>query len=367
MDGMRLVAVVLLSACLPACAVADDPSNELAPPPTAAPDGPTTGDSARSDARASMAGEPVAPASTATLPVRTLESRAVSLTLPDGWDGVAVRGMLLATSVPGGIDAERPPAGTVRLQIQEFGERAPGSALVPEGTLPLRIAPDTWPGPAEQWNTALPPGVTGAARDLRIGGRHLYIAVTYGAAPVPAALAEATNDVLATLVVGPAPVAGDPLPPPAFPVRPGWHVGGSEPAPPQPEGDQAEAWASTIPYRDDPLELPPHATLEALPADGIVIWFGISRSPQEAIWGRGDERMRPMAEPYRLPRPADGGCCWEGQIGELALYRIAGRDPRGYTADVWIWFGRPDPPAGQRARADAMLGANALPTWPARP
>ena len=58
-----------------------------------------------------------------------------------------------------------------------------------------------------------------------------------------------------------------------------------------------------------------------------------------------------------------GGFGWEGQVGEVALYRLWGWVGEQYNVDLWIFYGRREPTAEQRARAQGALDRLDLPAW----
>jgi hypothetical protein len=149
--------------------------------------------------------------------------------------------------------------------------------------------------------------------------------------------------------------------PPRFPPAPGWHAGsygGGEVR----ATDFASAWASTVPYRNGPRDLPPAATLETLPPDGILIWVGLAR---ENRFPPTDElrKTRPLLSVPLQAGHAQGGPGWEGLVGEISLYRLGGWVGEQYNADLWIFYGRREPTAEQRARAQGMLDRLDLPDW----
>jgi hypothetical protein len=97
--------------------------------------------------------------------------------------------------------------------------------------------------------------------------------------------------------------------------------------------------------------------IEALPPDGIII--AVSQYVDTCRRLRGIPALRP---PLALSRAHRSG--FPGPRGdELPLYRIFGRFPGRYDLDLWVFYGRRHPTAGQRAAAQRELRAV---SWPAR-
>jgi hypothetical protein len=137
--------------------------------------------------------------------------------------------------------------------------------------------------------------------------------------------------------------------PPRFRSTSGWHVGHT--------GTQAcvgvtlarcvqaEAWASTVPYRDCAVCTPPRKTLAALPPGGIVIQLS-------------DVRERPSYGPLgswppRLRVSQVGG--FEGLPTRFGVIQVVRRSRDGVEHFLWVWFGRKHPTTDQLARANAEL------------
>jgi hypothetical protein len=141
--------------------------------------------------------------------------------------------------------------------------------------------------------------------------------------------------------------------PPRFSSASGWHVGST----PTHSCDvgmtrgrcvMAEAWASTVPYRDCPNCVPPHETLATLPPDGIIIQLTDAR--ERPPYGRpGDWPTQSHAsQVIRGP--------FEGEPGrDFSYVQLVVRTPDDVEHFLFIWFGRPHPTAQQLARANAEL------------
>jgi hypothetical protein len=149
--------------------------------------------------------------------------------------------------------------------------------------------------------------------------------------------------------------------PPRFAALDGWWVG-SGGAGEVRANDVAQAWAATVPYRNEPWDLPPARTLETLQPDGILIWVGLAR----------DSRFPPTAElrhgrRVELPLTLAQTACnpgWEGQIrDDMSLCRLYGNVSGQYDVDLWVFFGVDEPSAEQRARTQVMLERLQLPDW----
>jgi hypothetical protein len=136
---------------------------------------------------------------------------------------------------------------------------------------------------------------------------------------------------------------------PHFGEAPGWHVGSTRaracPGVSPRRCVQAEAWASTVPYRDCPDCVPPHRTLAQLPPDGIVIQLSYARERPV--------RMPARAWPPRIRRK-DVVAGFEGEPRRYGLFRFGERSGT-LERFLFVWFGRADPTRLQLARADAEL------------
>lgn len=140
------------------------------------------------------------------------------------------------------------------------------------------------------------------------------------------------------------------LSPPHVRAAPGWHVGATRPqACPGVSRSrcvQAEAWASTIPYRDCANCVPPHRTLAKLPPDGIVIQLSDARErpPRQPLgpWPPRIRRRNVVAGFEGEPQDRYGVFQYSARTGTL-------------ERSVFAWFGRPHPTRRQLARANAEL------------
>ena len=308
----------------------------------------------------------VAAAPEAADPGRSLERYGIRIAVPEGWHARLTRATVEAATVP--LASVRPQkslaAGDMLLHIFEF-EPAPayyGAAELERAYAEGRPRPFSLDefGPPEFGGDN--PGNHGfARRNFLLAGRYFDLFVESGSLKPPADAVSELNELLASLEVR----AGDFYPgtirPPRFPPLPGWHVGSGDGGEVR-ATDHAEAWASTVPYRNGPRDLPPVRTLETLPDDGILIWVGLAR----------DNRYPPTSElRRRLPKvdlPLDlgqmrGGVGWEGQVRDISLYRLHGLADERFHADVWVFFGGGEPGAEQRARAQGMLDRLEIPDW----
>jgi hypothetical protein len=228
----------------------------------------------------------------------SLQRYGISVALPDGWHGRLTRATVEAATVPLGAVAQEVPLGAddVAVELFEF-EPDPESFGAAEHD-PSYSKGRPRPFSAEEFG---PPELGGenpakhgfARRNFSLAGRDFDLFVESGTAKPPAEAVATLNELVASLEVR----AGDFYPgtiePPGFAPATGWHVG-SGGAGEVRATDHAEAWASTVPYRNGPRDLPPASTLETLPADGILIWIGLSRDnrwPPTAEWRPNHPRV----------------------------------------------------------------------------
>jgi len=142
--------------------------------------------------------------------------------------------------------------------------------------------------------------------------------------------------------------------PPRFSAAHGWHVGST----PTHSCDvgvtrgrcvMAEAWASTVPYRDCPNCVPPHKTLATLPPDGIVIQLTDTR--ERPPYGRPGNWPTRIRASQVIRGPGAG----EGVPDRISYAQLVVRSPHDVEHFLWVWFGRSRPTAQQLARANAEL------------
>jgi hypothetical protein len=139
----------------------------------------------------------------------------------------------------------------------------------------------------------------------------------------------------------------------SFTPKPGWHVGASpdQTCPGTRGCRQVESWAATSPWRDCPMCAGADETLKHLDADGVVIYLSLAK-----------ERFRfpsPLGWPPRLHR-RDVVSPVEGHAPRFGLISRGGH-LHGYSAALYVWFGRPHPTSHQLARAQAELETAKLP------
>jgi hypothetical protein len=133
-----------------------------------------------------------------------------------------------------------------------------------------------------------------------------------------------------------------------FPVRPGWHTRVSAPRRERCLRQRA-SWAATVPFTDAPFALPPHAMIEALPPDGVIL---VAMQWRECKRLHGMPVLNP---PLRLRRATRTQ--FPGPRGDvLPLYRLRGRLIGRYYVDVWAFFGRRHPTRAQWTAAQRELG-----------
>lgn len=138
--------------------------------------------------------------------------------------------------------------------------------------------------------------------------------------------------------------------PPHFAAKPGWHVGHTRAQAcvgvSRSRCVQAEAWASTVRYRDCPDCSPPHQTLGALPPGGIVIQ--VTNARERPPYG-------PLGSwPPRL-RASEAVGPFEGEPARFSVIQLERRTRNGVEHSLFVWFGRAHPTLHQLARANAEL------------
>jgi hypothetical protein len=297
---------------------------------------------------------------------RRLERYGIRITAPDGWNARLTRGTVEASTAPLDSPSQPVPLADDDVAVTLF-EFEPDPASYPAADLD-RAYSDGPPRPfvAQEFGPSEEPsgGVRGrgfAHRNFRLAGRRFDLFVEAGTRTPPAAAVAELNALVASLDV----TRGDFYPgsvePPRFAPADGWHVGFAGGGPTR-AADYAEAWAATVPYANAPRDLPPVRTLEALPADGILVWVGLARDNRYAPTSELRRHEPRVAVPLRLGE-MHGGVGWEGQVRDISLYRLHGLVPGRYHVDAWVFFGDGEPTPEQRARAQAMLDRLDLPDW----
>lgn len=138
---------------------------------------------------------------------------------------------------------------------------------------------------------------------------------------------------------------------PGFSHASGWHVGSRRaeacPGVAVSRCVQAEAWASTVRYRDCPDCVPPHRTLARVPPGGIVIQLTDARErPPYGRRGSWPPELR-ASDVIRGP--------FEGAPARISMIERVVRSGNGVEHFLDVWFGRARPTARQLARANAEL------------
>jgi hypothetical protein len=136
--------------------------------------------------------------------------------------------------------------------------------------------------------------------------------------------------------------------PPHLRTAPGWHVGFTRDhacvGVSRSRCVQAEAWASTVRYRDCPSCVPPHKTLARLPPRGIIIQLSNGRErPEHGPAGSWPPLIRP-----------DVHAGFEGVPKRYGVFQLGVRTGT-IERSVFVWFGRSHPTRDQLARANAEL------------
>ena len=293
----------------------------------------------------------------------TLERYGIAVTLPSGWIGRLTRGTVEATTrpvIPAGNDV-RLDEGDLLVRLFEY---EPEAGFLVETR---QTHPDGAPGAftraefgAPELGGDNPNGHGFARRNFSVAGRYFDLFVESGSAkPLDDSVA-ALNELVGSLEVRGGDFYPGTIEPPRFSSATGWYAGsfgGGEVR----ASDFASAWASTVPYRNGPRDLPPAATLETLPPDGILIWAGLTRDNRFPPT-REVRTTRKVSVPLHVEQTR-GGPGWEGQVREISLYRLVGRVDEQYDVDLWMFYGRAEPTADQREQAQAALNRLVLPEW----
>ncbi|HJQ49762.1 MAG TPA: hypothetical protein VJ838_04555 [Gaiellaceae bacterium] len=139
--------------------------------------------------------------------------------------------------------------------------------------------------------------------------------------------------------------------PPHFGVAPGWHIGSTRAhacvGVSRSRCVTAEAWASTVRYRDCPNCSPPHKTLAALPPGGIIIQ--LSKGRERPAYGPR-RSWPPRLRASQVVGP------FEGAPRRIGVIQVTARTRDDVEYFVFAWFGRAHPTRRQMARANAELG-----------
>lgn len=190
-------------------------------------------------------------------------------------------------------------------------------------------------------------------RDIRVGTSRFYVQAGgrkfFLYVHSTAALLAETDRVLRSVRVTP---WSAPLAAPRFRSSPGWQVGRSGPKPL--DHASVSAWASTVPYENSPVDLPPDATVSHIGARGAVVYVWVTRPGGEAT-----------AAVRKDPLDLEAAHCtrqWEGQVPGVMLCTLLSRIPRRYDVAVSIFV-------RERSRLPAVqaeLLRLVLLAWPTR-
>lgn len=145
-------------------------------------------------------------------------------------------------------------------------------------------------------------------------------------------------------------------PPAQLPRTVGWHVGAARVATPGcARCVQTASWASTIPYRDRPIDFP-QRTITVLPARGIVIWLMRSWQPAPPAWML---RRYPLRIRRSAIRENFEGNPTNGRVSQWLASTWRG----GSFVTVYAFFGSPTPSAAAVRHAQAELDGMRLAPW----
>jgi hypothetical protein len=253
--------------------------------------------------------------------------------LPSGWTGGIARGDVHASD------------GRVDLSITESD--APDAGSFVTGRMPLLI------GPAEFVHQSVGAGYE-TGRSFVENDRQFQLWVRAPQEDPSSEELASVNAFLASFSAD----AGDFYPgtvePATFAPADGWDTGTTGRAEIGSDGQQTMSWASTIPYRDSGFQFPPHATLEALPPEGVVIVAMLTQSSGQS---NGTDEA-PVLDLRKAPIADFEGLGSVNAPHELAFHA------NNYDAQVWALFGREQPTQEQLDRAQAELDRLNLPRWP---
>ncbi len=271
----------------------------------------------------------------------------------------------ISVDVPDGVSAEV-TRGTIRIATSELSvvlyEYEPATGDRAE----VAFFKDDWPVRLEaaDFGRRVGPGTTDEnTRAVAVAGRYFSVFANGPASASPRQIDE-LNQALAGIEVKGGDFYRGSVKPVGLPERAGWHAVSSGRGARYAHGEYVQAAAATIPYRNDPNDLPPNRTLEELPRDGILVWISLGRDarlPPTAL-ERSDSYERTHPPPYRLSelQRVDG---WEGQVRDIPDYRLWGVVGDRYIVDLRVYFGQEHPTEAMLAEADAVLRALRFPDW----
>jgi hypothetical protein len=137
----------------------------------------------------------------------------------------------------------------------------------------------------------------------------------------------------------------------------GWHVGAGRvhacPGVKAASCQSVSSYAATVRWRDCASCLP-HKTVAALPAGGVALQLLLSRERRRPKW------MRPLRWP---PRIVGANGPFEGLPTRIGVFQTIGI-VHGYTAYLFVFFGRPSPSRAQLNLAHAELTTVSFPPRP---
>jgi hypothetical protein len=119
---------------------------------------------------------------------------------------------------------------------------------------------------------------------------------------------------------------------------------------------QTESWASTVPYRDPPNQLPPHRTMSAMRAHDILVHVTRGWEPSAPPW-----TLRRNSLTIRRSHITSN---FEGNTtrGRVSLW--SGTSWRGGSyVSVWVVFGAPVPGVAEITRAQYQLDRAVFAPW----
>lgn len=271
----------------------------------------------------------------------------------------------ISVDVPERVSAEV-TRGTIRIATSDLSAVLYEYEPAAGDTAELAFFKDDWPVRLEaaDFGQRVGPGTSDEnTRAVSVAGRYFSVFANGPASASPRQIDE-LNEALAGVEVKEGDFYRGWAQPIEFPQRPGWHSVSSGPSPRYAQGEYVRTAAATIPYRNDPPDLPPARTLETLPRDGILLWVGLTRDAHipPATWDPGDAFRRKQPPPYRMAE-LERVDPWEGQLRDIPEYRLWAAVRDQYQVDLRVYFGQEHPTEAMLAEADAVLRALRFPDW----
>lgn len=290
----------------------------------------------------------------------SIDAFGIRLDFPAGWDsrisylhgtpGPTVEAATFALP-PSGPDSlylatKSMEPNDVVLSLHDFTGACPCAGFE-VAQLPIDIGPGdflTWSG--------LDEGRSFAERSVQVNGRSLDLWVEFGTNPPSGASLAEVDTILASIELASSPgtptaPAADTWKPPTFEPAEGWNVASTGPVPVGTEG-LSVTWAANVPFkaldlRDSAqvgqLVFTPRKTMQALPADGVVLVTDLPLHKVPATPGPGfPERELPLQI-----FDAEVQQSWEGQVAPNVPFYLVQAVVNEQYVEVRAFFGTQDP------------------------